>query len=252
MAEENNDIGGEIEQPLHDKLFVLKTNPILFSQTLGWIKKQNLVVTGYHEIQSKLGFIKSANNDIVWKNMYGFSRCVTVVMRHYMLLLTELKDDWLPTECKSVENNGFKTVKITNSSSPYNTKVNAGKILAKNENEAQWVSAHFDMLLPHFHITNLYSSLKDVGNTQSQPFQMVVINIRHNAVWQFIGTLKVTRRQLPRGTQKGECLEAVPFLAVIRMERKDGKNLDIYPSPATNEDDEVEKMIDEMKKLCLP
>ena len=165
-------------------------------------------------------------------------------------LLTELKDDWLPTECNSIKNNGFETVKITNSGSPHNTKVNAGKRLANNKNEAQWVSAHFDMLLPHFHIINLYSSLKDVGNTQSQSFQMVVINVRHNIVWQFIGTLKVTRRQLPRDKLKGECLEAVPFLAVIRMERKDGKNLDIYPSPAN--EDEAEELIHEMKKLYLP
>ena len=55
------------------------------------------------------------------------------------------------------------------------------------------MSAHFDMLFPHFHIKNRIQNLQPGQRPVSMRGEMIVVNRERNTVWDFIITLYVTR-----------------------------------------------------------
>ena len=67
----------------------------------------------------------------------------------------------------------------------YSTPINAGNHLAGNRFEAQWFSAHFDMLFPHFHIENLLSGIA-VYEKRNFSNQLVAVDHQHFVVWNVI------------------------------------------------------------------
>ena len=98
----------------------------------------------------------------------------------------------------------------------YSTPINAGNHLAGNRFEAQWFSAHFDMLFPHFHIENLLSGIA-VYEKRNFSNQLVAVDHQHFVVWNVITTLIVMRH--PSKLNGRLVFQCEPFIAVYRMQQ---------------------------------
>ena len=113
--------------------------------------------------------------------------------------------------------------------------MNAGGVLASSKVEAEWVSAHFDMLFPHFHIENRIQNLHPGPLPVSMRDKMIVVNVASNTVWEFIITLSVTRwPDIVLGLQRKKVFNAIPIIIVYRLETQGmplmHMNYPFYPS----------------------
>ena len=186
---------------------------------LHWIGTQKgnhgLRITGYHEV--RLPYISGNEEDPQqWQRVYDFSRTVHVTLRYLMLTVAGILHFHDPglSEPSKTRNRDSMVVTVD---PRLNREINHNNHLAQNVYEAQWVSAHFDMLFPHFHIENLLNGI-GVGERRYIPSnELVIVDTTHRVVWNVIVSLSVTsliNAQFPGKLR----FEAIPTLTFYRME----------------------------------
>ena len=203
-----------------NKRYFVRTDDT-FQQVIEWIAEQRtprygLDVTGYREIQ--LSYISGDNMhyDCLWGRMYDFSRTAQATLRYLMLTVTGLIQFHDPGFGKRAKPRNQSHVYIPCPHPKYSKEINYGNHLAGSKYEAQWISAHFDMLFPHFHIENRLEGLRLYEERQFFD-SIVIIDIHHHVVWNLVVTLTVRKLyEAPYGSPFQ--LLAIPLLAVHRME----------------------------------
>ena len=221
-------------QPPHKHYFV-KTDPT-FVTVLQWMTAElgagRLGRTGYRRIQLDRIYSNDCVNNMAWRREYDFSRTTAVTLRYLMLTVTGILGPGL-FDHNTLSQPALGRV-VTDLQNPQQivregVEMNAGGLLANTRVEAEWVSAHFDMLFPHFHIENrIHLSPLPVV---SMGDEMIVVNIASNTVWDFIITLSITR--LP-DIQHKKVFNALPIIIVYRLESHPSMPLMNYPFASPN------------------
>lgn len=209
-----------MQAPQHKQYFV-KTD-WTYLQVANWIQCE-LIAGRLHSTESctvSLDFISgndvNEHNAQRWTNMYHFSRTASVTMRYMMLCGTGLLRFHDPDIGPYAKRRNSARIRCTNKTQSV-IGINYDGRLASNACEAQWISAHFDMLFPHFHVQNQLESIIP-GEVRSLPTnELVVMDTRHHMVWQIIVSLQVTRLMGPYFW-----LQAVPIVQVNQYELPPG------------------------------
>ena len=94
------------------------------------------------------------------------------------------------------------------------------------------------MLYPPSHIQNRLKGIC-VGETRSRLDQFAVVDKIHKAVWNILVTLTVTRNRCDEGYQ----FEAIPLLAVYRMEAPRSGLPFVLPCQDPDQIDELSEML---------
>ena len=225
-------------QPPHKHYFV-KTDPT-FVTIFQWMTAEvgagRLRQTGNCRIQLDHIYGNDRGLDRAWGRDYDFSRTAAATLRYLMLRVTRmLGPDLYKHDILSQPGLGRVVTDLQNPEQIVRegVEMNAGDLLASNKVEAEWVSAHFDMLFPHFHIENRIQNLHPGGPAVSLRDEMIVINIASHTVWDFIITLSVSR--LP-DVQHKKVFNALPIIIVYRLESQ-SRTLQNYPFKAPDDED---------------
>ena len=225
-----------------------------FQQVVEWISTQlssrNLAITGYREIQLKKPICGNKDEEHEWDNVYNFSRTAHATMRHLMLTVTELVRFHDPGSSQPSKKRNAGAIRMNQAPTGFSTEINHGYHLASSPYEARRLSAHFDMLFPHYHMQNWLDGI-DVGQPcRSRRDQLVVVDYHNNdvhVVWLMIVTLSVRMESCNHeGMMR---FNADPYLVVYRMEPPTEQPLRyLFPKPDLDEDakkvTELEKKIE--------
>ena len=194
--------------------------------------------TGSCRIQLDHVYSNDRDNGLnrAWSREYDFSRTTAATLRYLMLRVTRLSGPGL-FDHDTLSQPALGRV-VTDLQNPQQivregVEMNAGGLLANTRVEAEWVSAHFDMLFPHFHIENRIQNLQPGQRPVSMRDEMIVVNRERNTVWDFIITLSVTR--LP-DIQHKKVFNALPIIIVYRLESQRGTLVN-YPFNSPDDDD---------------
>lgn len=222
-------------QPAQKHYFV-KSDPT-FLNVLEWIGRQrannSLQITGYREIQLSQPIQgNDPDHHNRWQRMYDFSRTAHVTLRYCMLSVTGLLEYHDPDTTNPARERNIGAIEVRQPPPEYARAINFRNHLAQNNIEAQWFSAHYDMLFPHFHIEN---RLRGINEDQTRNFedQLVVVDHQNLVVWNVITTLKVRRLR----NDGGLVIEATPLIAVYRLELSISIQQSGYPFLPTQEED---------------
>ena len=189
---------------------------------LDWIRAElqegRLHFTGYREVQLDHIYSQNEEDDQKWRRVFNFANTSSSTMRYMMLRVTGIHRHFNPN---SLRRTARHRVDLDLANPPvrpplppqYSTPINDGNHLAGNAFEAKWVAAHFDMLFPHFRIE---SRIDGMQVNEVRPFsdQMVVVDVYHCIVWNFVVTLKVEK--LPNAHRRNMRFRAIPHIAVHR------------------------------------
>lgn len=230
-------------QPPHKHYFV-KTDPTfvtIFQWMTTEVREGRLRQTGNCRIQLNQIYSNDDVNNRAWRREYDFSRTAAATLRYLMLRVTRISE-LFDHDTLSQPALGRVGTDLQNPQQIVRVGVamNDGGHLARNNVEAEWVSAHFDMLFPHFHIEN---RIRDLHPGQQRPVsmrdEMIVVNTESCTVWDFIITLSVTR--MP-DVQHRKVFNGLPIIVVYRLDSHQNKPLVNYPfNPPDDEDvDEIE------------
>ena len=149
-------------------------------------------------------------NQFRWRRMYDFSRTAAVTLRYMMLKGANILHLHNPATTQHAKNFYDANMNI-NATQRYLDPMN---VIAANPLEAQWLSAHFDMLFPHFYLEYMLKGIQPGrSNARHLPTnQLVVIDTRNHVIWQIIAAFNVTR--LYRGRLN---LQAYPMVTINRF-----------------------------------
>ena len=161
-------------EPPTTKHYFVKTDPLTFLPVHQWLTRSRadntLQITGYRAISAN--FIEG-NDGKRWTRIYDFSRTTLSVMRYHMLVATDLLQLSRP---KLGGSNNLLHIDAKGRPDPlYSISINEHYHLAANENEAEWVTAHFDMLFPHCRIKKRLEGIQD-GQTASLRDEMIIVD----------------------------------------------------------------------------
>lgn len=172
--------------------------------------------------------------------MYDFSRTVGATLRLMMLKGTGLLEYHDPALKATARGRNEFYMKPQTSG----TSINDLGRLAGNTYEAQWVSAYFDMLFPHFFLENQLTGIVP-GEPRSLPTnELIVLDIHHHVFWQMEVSLKVEKLEAPPNFVR---FEAKPTFTVKLRKYRPPPPIPAprYPlGPAPGPDDVVKKMDD--------
>ena len=227
---------------------------------LDWIRAESqaerLHYTGYREVQLHHIYSQNQYDDEMWGRIFDFARTSSATLRYIMLRVTGLNQHFNPEGPGNPARNRVNADLAMPGQMPppqpqFATPINHGNHLAGNASEAKWVAAHFDMLFPHFRIESRIDGMQD-NQVQSSNDQMVVVDVHHRIVWNFIVTLTVTKLpNAPHGTMR---FRAIPFIAVHRLELKPPQQQLInYPFRPVGggHDENIENIQARMRNMCV-
>ena len=206
-----------------NKHYFVKTDPT-FRIMLDWIRAESqawrLHITGYREVQLHHIYSQNEEDDQKWGRVLDFANTSSSTLRYIMLRVTGLNQLFCPHAPRDTARHRVDAdLEIPREGPPlppqYSTAINHGNHLAGNASEAKWVAAHFDMLFPHFRIVSRIDGMQ-VGQVRPSNDQMVVVDVHHHIVWNFVVTLSVGKLlNAPDGKMR---FQARPFIAVHRLE----------------------------------
>ena len=218
-------------EPPVQKQYFIKTDAT-FQQIYAWMRaeqRRGLEVTEYCEIRRPFinGNAEPHNpanpRPREWSRMYDFSRTAHAILRLMMLKVTELIQLHNPEIAQAVRRRNEANFDVPAPVPRYNRPINHGNHLAGDEYEAQWITAHFDMLFPHFYIENRLNGIQINEVRALRNNQLVIVDTRYHVVWEMIVSLDITRLEDPDprlGVPVLWRFNAIPNVAVIRMEYK--------------------------------
>ena len=185
------------------KHYFVKTD-CTFSLITDWKKKQHLEADGSNQVTLPYISGNCLGSKKKWSRMYDFSWTAGVVLRYMMLRGAEILDLHNPHVGQRRNRENI----ITKGDKPHHVKLH----LAKDKYDAQWLSAHFDMLYPHFYLEYQLRGIKP-GDNRSIHNKMLVIDTRHHIIWKITVSLEVEMLERTRTSFK---LQAVPKVIVKR------------------------------------
>uniref|UniRef100_A0A1X7SLC5 Uncharacterized protein n=1 Tax=Amphimedon queenslandica TaxID=400682 RepID=A0A1X7SLC5_AMPQE len=183
------------------KHYCLKTGPS-YKLISNWLQRKSKTrkakIVGSCQIQTEcikpvpkrrssvaLSIEPGSNDEPHWKRHHDFSRRIATVARYYVLRaggLTKYIDDGL--ELKNPPN-------LRNEPQVSGININDGNHLASNLIEVRWIVAHFDMLVPHFHIENIINA-KDENVPFGITSEMIIIDHHFYKAWHITSVLSIT------------------------------------------------------------
>ena len=186
------------------KLFV-KTD-CTYSLIADWMAKQNLQVDCSSRVT--LPYISgNDDNPQKWSRMYDFSRTAAVVLRYMMLSGTKLLSLHNPEIAQRTGTRNREKMVIN--AEPDDANLN----LAEKAYDTQWLSAHIDMLYPHFYLEYQLRGMKPGDNRSIPRNKMVVMDTHDHIIWKISVSLQVEMLEKTNGSFK---LQAVPTVKVKR------------------------------------
>ena len=124
--------------------------------------------------------------------------------------------------------------------------------MAADEEEAQWVTAHFNML---FSKCYLESQVKRIEINELRPLrrrELIIIDSRHRVIWSMVVSFQIARIEDSPPPNPKMQINAIPNVAVTRMEYKcplhDEPQYLFKPDremPATNDEDSLSQQMKE-------
>uniref|UniRef100_A0A1X7T3Y9 Uncharacterized protein n=1 Tax=Amphimedon queenslandica TaxID=400682 RepID=A0A1X7T3Y9_AMPQE len=172
------------------KHYFLKIGPS-FTGISNWLQRKldanEARIVGTRTIQT--GCIYPAvNREPSWSRVYDFTRRIATVVRFYVLEAGNLNSE----RClgKKIKLANHPQLHRRRDENPFGMEINNDNYLVENSFEGQWLMAHIDMLLPHFHIQNQLRSQR--GNRSDITAEMIVVDYQSRVVWQIISAVNIT------------------------------------------------------------
>jgi hypothetical protein len=205
----------------------------------GLKRQDNLKLTQSSEVT--LDFIRGndENDNQKWVRLYDFSRTASVTLRYMMLKGAKLLHLHDPKPKDTARQRNMAALTFGRDWH----RPGVGDIpLATDEYQAQWISAHFDMLLPQFYLQCELNNIEP-GHHDIRSFtrELVVVNTNRHTTWHIIAALQVERLDSPEGFQ----LQAVPLVTVNRY---DCKHAPKYPFLPQDPPLDLSKEMDDLTK----
>lgn len=212
-----------------------------FAWASGQRQNESLFLTASCVIRSPNVFKANAPHE--WDDAYDFARTAASTMRLGLLKGTNLFLIYNPDFNAREQNSEALIVNADPVGSQ--EEMNAGDLLAANEEETRLFTSHFDTLYTYHRIR--YRA-RAAGEQQPRNVigQMIVVNTRHNVVWYIKSALcfemdgrRVTMARPYIAVKRYDPVEGITAFVVTRPDDDDDKNLD------------YDKMVEKMEKIKL-